>query len=123
MNLTKKSITEIARELRKNPTPSEKRLWKYIRNRQLGGYKFLRQKPFVHEQHHYRRYFYIADFYCTELKLVVEVDGKIHDFQKEYDYQRGVVLNELGLKVLRIKNEELADIDRVLEKILEVGRR
>ncbi|MGN8225126.1 endonuclease domain-containing protein [Gracilimonas sp. BCB1] len=123
MNLTKKSITEIARELRKNPTPSEKRLWKYIRNRQLGGYKFLRQKPFVYEQHNNRRYFYVADFYCAELKLVVEMDGKIHDFQKEYDYQRGVVLNELGLKVLRIKNEELADIDRVLEKILEVGRK
>ncbi|MGN8224166.1 endonuclease domain-containing protein [Gracilimonas sp. BCB1] len=123
MNLTKKSITEIARELRKNPTPSENRLWKVIRNRQLGGYKFLRQKPFVHEQHNNRRYFYVADFYCAELKLVVELDGKIHDLQKEYDYQRDVVLNGLGLKVLRIKNEELKDINQVLERILEVGRR
>jgi very-short-patch-repair endonuclease len=73
MNLTWKSITEIVRELRKNPTPSEKKLWKYVRNRKLSGYKFLRQKPIVHEQHNNHRYFYIADFYCAELKLVVEL--------------------------------------------------
>ena len=121
MNLTWKSITEIARELRKNLTPSEKILWKHLRKRQLHGYKFLRQKPFVFEQNKNNRYFYIADFYCAELKLVVEVDGKIHDFQKEYDYQRDFVMNKLGLTVLRIRNEELTDIDRVLEKILEVG--
>jgi len=120
MNLTWKSITEIARELRKNPTPSEKKMWKYLRKRQLGDYKFLRQKPFVHEQRDNRRYFYIADFYCAELKLVIEVDGKIHDFQKGYDYQRDLVLNGLGLHVLRIKNEELVDMDGVLERIREL---
>ncbi|WP_198597301.1 endonuclease domain-containing protein [Gracilimonas amylolytica] len=119
MNLTWKSITEIARELRKNPTASEKLLWKHLRKRQLQGYKFLRQKPFVHEQRENRRYFYIADFYCAELNLVIEVDGKIHNFQKEYDYQRDLVLNGLGLRVLRIKNEELVDMDGVLERILE----
>ncbi|MAL16143.1 MAG: hypothetical protein CL670_11815 [Balneola sp.] len=123
MNLTWKSITEIARELRTNPTPSEKLLWKYLRNRQLGGYKFLRQKPIVHEQHNKRRYFYIADFYCAELKLVVELDGKIHDFQKSYDYQRDYVLNGLGLNVLRIENEELMDLDRVLRKILDYSEK
>jgi len=119
MNLTWKSITEIARELRKNPTASEKLLWKHLRKHQLQGYKLLRQKPFVHEQRENRRYFYIADFYCAELNLVIEVDGKIHNFQKEYDYQRDLVLNGLGLRVLRIKNEELVDMDGVLERILE----
>ena len=119
MNLTWKSITEIARELRKNPTPSEKLLWGYLKKRQLQGYKFLRQKPFVHQQRDNERYFFIADFYCAELKLVIEVDGKIHDFQKIYDYQRDLVLNGLGLKVLRIKNEELKGIDAVLGRILE----
>lgn len=119
MNLTWKSITEIARELRKNPTPSEKLLWKHLRKRQLRGYKFLRQKPFVHEQRQNKHFFYIADFYCAELKLVIEVDGKIHDFQKEYDYQRDMVLNGLGLSVLRIKNEELVNIDEVLGRIME----
>jgi very-short-patch-repair endonuclease len=49
---------------------------------------------------------------------VVEVDGKIHDFQKDYDYNRDFVLKELGLKVLRIKNEELAEIESVIHKIL-----
>lgn len=119
MNLTWKSITEIARELRKNPNPSEKLLWKHLRKRQLQGYKFLRQKLFIHEQRENKRHFYIADFYCAELKLVIEVDGKIHDFQKSYDYQRDLILNGLGLKVLRIKNEELVDMDEVLGRIME----
>lgn len=122
MNLTWKSITEIAREFRKEPTASEKLLWEHLRKRRLQGYKFLRQKPFVHEQRENKRYFYIADFYCAELKLVIEVDGKIHDFQKEYDYQRDLVLNGLGLKVLRVKNEELVDMDGVLERILEFSK-
>lgn len=122
MNLTWKSINEIAWELRKNPTPSEGQLWEYLRKRQLQGYKFLRQKPFVHEQRDNKHYFYIADFYCAELKLVIEVDGKIHEFQKEYDYQRDLVLNGLGFKVLRLKNEELNDMEGVLERILEFAR-
>lgn len=117
MNLTWKSITELARELRRNPTPSEKKLWKYLRKRQLHGYKFLRQKPFVHEQHENKRFFYIADFYCAELKLIIEVDGKVHNFQKSYDYQRDFVLKRLGLNVLRIKNEDLENMDEVLTRI------
>jgi leucyl-tRNA synthetase len=117
MNLTWKSITELARELRRNPTPSEKRLWKYLRKRQFHGFKFLRQKPFIHEEIGNKRYFYIADFYSAELNLVIEVDGKIHDFQKKYDYQRDFVLNGMGLKVIRIKNEDLDDMDRVLKRI------
>ncbi len=118
MNLTWKSITEIARELRNNPTVAEKKLWGVLRKRQLKGYKFLRQKPFVYEQHDHERFFYIADFYCAELKLVIEVDGKIHEYQKEDDYQRDLVLNGLGIKVLRINNEELVDMDSVVERIM-----
>ena len=117
MNLTWKSITELAREQRNNPTPSEKRLWRNLRKRQFHGFRFLRQKPFVHEQRESKRYFYIADFYCAELNLVIEVDGKVHDFQKSYDYQRDLVLNGFGLNVLRIKNEELVDMEGVLERI------
>tara|TARA_R100000900_G_scaffold7329_2_gene7493 strand:- start:132648 stop:133058 length:411 start_codon:yes stop_codon:yes gene_type:complete len=118
MYITWKSITEIARELRSTPTSSEKKLWGVLRRRQLKGYKFLRQKPFVHEQIQNNRYFYIADFYCAELKLVIEVDGKVHEFQKACDYQRDLVLNDLGLRVLRIKNEELKDMDGVISRIL-----
>ena len=119
MNLTWKSITEIARDLRKNPTPSEKKLWTLLRRKQLNGYRFLRQKPFVHEQIQDKKYFYIADFYCAELNLIIELDGKIHDFQKAQDYQRDFVLERFGLRVLRIKNNELQDMDSVISKILD----
>jgi len=63
--------------------------------------------------------YFIADFYCAEKSLIIEVDGQVHDQQKEYDEQREFILNQKGLSVLRIKNEELKDIERVKEKILE----
>ena len=117
MNLTFKSITQLARELRSDPTPGERRLWKYLRRRQFRGYKFLRQRPFVHETIDGRKYFYITDFYCAELNLVLELDGRHHKFQREEDYQRDLVLNSLGLTVIRIKNEELDDMDAVISKL------
>ena len=61
--------------------------------------------------------FYIADFYCHEKKLVIELDGKIHDNQKEYDEYRTFLINQLGIRVHRIKNEELKDIQAVTAKI------
>lgn len=60
------------------------------------------------------------DFYCAEKKLVIEVDGKIHDFQKPYDRDRDAVLNEMGMRVLRIKNEDLADIGKVIDAIMQL---
>ena len=119
MDLSRKNIIELARELRKNQTSSEKVLWESIRKRKLRGLRFNRQKPFVHTQYGNQRYFYIADFYCAEYKLVIEVDGKVHDQQIEYDRQRTIVLENLGLKVLRIKNEELMDLESVRRKILD----
>jgi len=105
-----KSITEIARSLRQNLTEPEKLLWKELRNRKLAGHKFLRQHPLFYFTLHKRTYLFIADFYCAEKKLVIELDGKIHDYTKEYDSNRDFVLSERGLKVLRFKNEELEDI-------------
>ena len=70
MNKTK------ARELRKNPTEAERKLWKYLRLRQLGGYKFRRQAPLGS---------YIVDFVCLEKKLIVELDGGQHSIQINYD--------------------------------------
>lgn len=119
MDLSKKNITELARELRKNPTPSEKVFWELVRKRRFHGLKFLRQKPFVYSQYGTKRYFYIADFYCAEHKLVIEIDGKVHDHQKDYDQQRTIVLENLGLKVIRFKNEELVNEKLVFERILE----
>ena len=84
-----KKIVDICRELRKNQTDAEAVLWKHLRNRKLDGYKFLRQHPIIHQQFNNEfPLFFVADFYCAEQKLVVELDGKIHDFQKDYDENR-----------------------------------
>ena len=111
------TIKELARELRKNPTKSEKILWEYLRKRRFKGLRFLRQYPIIHEERYGELFFYIADFYCSEVKLVLELDGKVHDYQKESDFNRDFVMRRMGLKVLRIKNEELGNIEAVLEKI------
>ena len=98
-------------------TPEEKILWERLRARKFYGYKFLRQHPIIYQQLNNHRDFYIADFYCAEKRLVVEVDGRIHDFHQEYDENRDAVLNGLGMRVLHIKNDELKHIAQVLERI------
>ena len=110
-------IIRLARELRKNQTPEEKLLWENLRNRKLHGKKFLRQHPLIYGSYKNNPKFFIADFYCAERNLVIELDGKIHDFQQEYDEHREMIIREMGLKVLRVKNEEVADMINVLKKI------
>ncbi len=112
-----KSITELARELRNNPTSAERKLWSVLRKRKLNGYRFLRQKPIIYAQRNSDVYFFIADFYCHEKRLVLEVDGGYHHNQKEYDKNRDLVIRQLGLTVLRIRNEELANLTAVKKKI------
>ena len=97
--MTKKTIIpyqnhliEKAKSLRKNATYSEKLLWRYLRGNQILGFRFDRQKP--HDK-------FIVDFYCNELKLVIEIDGITHNDKEEYDQKRQNRLEELGLKVLR----------------------
>ena len=111
--MNKRKITELARTLRKNQTPSEKSLWTILQKRRLGGHKILRQKPIIYEDDRKKLSFFIADFYCSKTKTVIEVDGKIHDYQKYYDQERDKVINAMGLRVLRIKNDELQSIDQV----------
>ena len=110
-------IKELARKLRKNPTPAEKRLWEEIHYRKLNGRKFLRQHPIIFESKNKELFFYIPDFYCAEEKLVIELDGPIHLIQKDRDIHRDTILREKGLRILRIKNDELRDIEKVLVKI------
>jgi very-short-patch-repair endonuclease len=117
-NLDFNTIKKHARELRQNMTESEVILWKELRNRKLSGYKFLRQHPIIYKGDLKRLNYFIADFYCNEKKLVVELDGEIHNESKEYDSFRDSELKDLGIKTLRIKNTELADIGSVLQKIL-----
>jgi leucyl-tRNA synthetase len=72
----------------------------------------------VVEKHNDRTGFYIADFYCSEKKLIIELDGLIHAFQIDYDKARDVIMNELGLTVLRITKDEVEkSVFGVLNKI------
>ena len=104
--MNKKEVLELCREMRQNPTKAEKAMWEIVRKRQFLGLKFYRQHPIFLMENEWRR-FLITDFYCHEKKLVFELDGGIHARQKDYDDIRDSVLEELGLKVIRIKNEEL----------------
>jgi very-short-patch-repair endonuclease len=110
-------ILNIARKLRRNQTKEEKILWNEIRNRKLDGKKFLRQHPIIYDSKDNEHFFFVADFYCAEQKLVIELDGKIHDYQKERDINRDKILQVFGLKIIRIRNEELRNIEKVKSKI------
>ena len=90
---------EKRRKLRRNQTYVEKIVWIYLRDRRLLGYKFKRQ---------YSVDQYVMDFYCSELKFAVELDGESHDslMQKEYDAKRQKYLEDYGIEFIRITNDE-----------------
>jgi very-short-patch-repair endonuclease len=100
----------IARLLRKNETEAEKRLWSYLRLKPQ-GFKFRRQHPLS---------IYIADFYCHKANLVIELDGEIH-LKREVrlsDKQRSFDIKNMGMRILRFKNEEvMGNIDSVINTI------
>ncbi len=105
-----------ARELRKNQTESEGIFWEVVRNRKLFGKKFLRQHP-VQLKFMGKKRFFVGDFYCAEKKIIIEIDGKIHENQVEYDNLRDHLIKEMGIRVIRIKNEDLIDIPSLIEKL------
>ena len=115
--MTYPEIKALATKLRKNQTPSERFLWQYLRRRKLEDRKFLRQHPIIYQNTNNQLDFYIPDFYCAEEKLVIELDGKIHLETKERDAFRDSILTDLGLNVMRIKNEELENMEEVLDRI------
>lgn len=90
-----------ARDLRNGMTPCEKILWQRLKGKYLLDYKFRRQHPI---------YKYIVDFYCHQLRLVIEVDGSVHSSVDavEYDSNRTKELEEFGLQVLRFSNDEVS---------------
>ena len=100
-------------------TIAEKLIWNKLRNRQFLNLKFLRQHPFVYQVIDNTPRYFIADFYCAERKLIIEVDGKIHDFQMDDDRHREDILKDSGLKIMRIRNEETEDMVKVLATINE----
>lgn len=116
-----KKLRQIAkarcRELRKNSTKAEKIFWEIVRNRNFEGKKFNRQYPIFYDLQG-KETFYIADFYCHKAKLVIELDGKIHNYTKEQDRLRTEIINLLGIRVIRFKNDDIEqNLDKVLLKI------
>ena len=114
----RQTITKLARKLRKQQTTAEKILWGELRNRQLCGVKFFRQHPLIYENDRGRIHFFIADFYSAEQRLVIELDGKIHEYQKNYGQERDLIIKKMGLTVIRFKNEEVRNLDLLKTKII-----
>ena len=111
--VTKEKL-ERAKELRREMTPAEKLLWQEVRAKKL-GVRFRRQQIIQG---------FIVDFYCHKAALVIEVDGDIHDLQQDEDARREKVLRELGLRIVRFKNDEVVrNLSAVVGKIKELVER
>jgi very-short-patch-repair endonuclease len=107
----------IARRMRNNPTKAEKILWNHLRKMRNEGFIFRRQHPVE---------FFIADFYCHKLKLVIEVDGEIHHNNATiiYDDNRSGELERFGIFVIRFNNNEVIEnIDHVMTRIRNIIER
>jgi very-short-patch-repair endonuclease len=111
MRVPSKGALVRAKRLRRILTPSEEAIWEHLRDRKLLGLKFRRQVPVGP---------YVADFYCYELRLVLELDGSIHEeaSQISHDVTRDANLEALGFRVLRFTNQEATDnLDTLLDTI------
>jgi len=110
---TTPEIEQAARTLRQQLTPAEATLWGALQKRQLKGLKFRCQHPVGR---------FIVDFYCPSCKLVVEVDGGIHDQQQTYDNARTQHLESFGYSVVRFSNEAVIhDLPAVLTQIAQAA--
>ncbi len=114
-NYYNKNLKEFARKLRSNSTLPEIILWeKILSKKQLRGYSFLRQRPIGS---------YIVDFFSKDLKLVIELDGEIHRFQKNKDKEREAEIRSKGFSIIRFGNEDvlfgLANVSRTLESFVD----
>jgi very-short-patch-repair endonuclease len=106
---------ERAKKLRREMTPTEKILWKKLRTNKLNGLHFRRQQ-IIHG--------YFADFYCHQHELIVELDGGIHELQKEYDAEREEYLMATGFRIIRFTNEEINEnLKGVLQKIVDACKK
>lgn len=105
------AIFKIAKELRKDETEAEKILWSKLNKNQILGLQFRRQHPIN---------IFIADFYCAKIKLVIELDGSIHEIPEyqAHDLGRSQLLNDFGITVIRFSNEQIIDdMDKTIDKI------
>lgn len=109
-------LKQRARDLRNNSTLSEILLWNQIKGKKIKGYQFMRQKPILN---------FIVDFYCSKLKLVIEIDGESHTGKEEKDEYRQMKIESLGIKFLRfididVKKNMNGVILELFEKIEEI---
>lgn len=101
-------LKDFSRKLRNNSTLSEVLLWNELKARKL-GYQFMRQKPIEK---------YIVDFFCSKLKLIIEIDGDSHHFTEEKDIRRQNELEQLGFSFLRFDDHEVKfEMEKVLNKL------
>jgi leucyl-tRNA synthetase len=106
-----KNLVSRARELRQETTEAENLFWnKVLKSKKLIKFKFTRQKPLDH---------FIVDFYCAKLGLIIEIDGEIHNFQKERDRERDNILKQkFGLQIIRYTNEEvLTTAEKIIDNL------
>lgn len=108
-------MVQIARDLRKRETSPEQIMWQALRGRRLNNLKFRRQHPVANTT-------FVADFLCYEARLIIEIDGEIHNVQKIEDEQRQSALETEGYTVLRFTNEQMkSDLEAVLTTIARIA--
>ncbi|HVO73225.1 MAG TPA: endonuclease domain-containing protein [Ignavibacteriaceae bacterium] len=103
----KNYLKDYSRKLRNNSTLSEILLWNELKGRRMLGYQFMRQKPIKK---------YIVDFFCSKLKLIIEIDGESHHFNEENDIKRQRELEQIGLSFLRFDD---LDVKFKIEEVLD----
>jgi very-short-patch-repair endonuclease len=110
-----RTSVELARHLRSNPAAAERTAWRLLRNRRVLGLKFRRQHPIAR---------FVVDFYCAELRLVLEIDGGVHDDQRksELDDARSAWLETRGYRVLRVRSGEVSEpvLKRLVQEVLSL---
>jgi len=103
----------LAKHFRQHMTYAERCFWNIVRKNQFNGLRFRRQQV-IHG--------FIADFFCNQVNLVVEVDGGIHETQKDYDKLRDYIISACGIKVIRFTNDEVIDhSDRVEQRLTQAA--
>lgn len=107
-----KFLKDYRKDLRNNQTSAETRLWVLIKNKQLEGRKFRRQHSIDN---------FIVDFYCTNEKLVIELDGQVHynPVADEQDNKRDEILKAYGIKVLRFENKMVFEQEEIVLKAIK----
>jgi type I restriction enzyme R subunit len=109
-----RETSDRARELRRRSTPAETALWAVLRHRRLRGLKFRRQFPIAT---------FVADFCCYSIRLIVELDGEIHEepAQVAHDENRDAYLRSRGYTILRLPNHRLQDTESVVDEIFQAA--